>query len=977
MTTFEEFFTAVHGYTPYPWQSAFANTAASGPPPSLVRTPTGSGKTGVLDALIWALAQQSGRPARERTVGVRIVWAIDRRILVDQVNEHAVRLAERLEAALEDDSDELSEVAAALASISGGVPLVTARWRGGIERDRSLIAPSQPQVITSTVGQIGSRMLFRGYGIADRSLALQAGLATCDSTICLDEAHLAQPFAQTAQWIRDQRTGSDTAFQAPPFDVISLTATPSERSVDQISLSSEDLVALGERLHGRKQATLDDAPGNDAERVKALVDHTASYLEAGARRVICVVNSVKRARQVFEKLRSIGERDDFSAVLLIGPQRPYDRAGAIETARPILEGLTEEEPIVCVATQAIEVGVDADADAMVTESASAAALTQRFGRLNRSGQGNGVATVVRDPDNWLYGDDEQATWEWLSSRADADGQIDISVAELDGDSARPEPTRTSIAPWLDEGVVSLLTQTNPRPSGLQEPDIETFLRGPGSAIDADVAICWRCDLHPDLAGETAHRYRETLLTLAPPQRDEQLTLSIAAAKGLIRARCAADPKGQTSGEAQALSDADVEGGSKVPARGEADQRADDYEIPYCVVRGDQILDGSLESRAADGRELIRPQDLKPGDVVVLASELGGVDEYGLAPRAAGRRDNDVAWDHREPIAEPAEPVRTVRLSRVALGIAKPDPESTDAWNRFTAALPMSSGSFAARDGEAVGNAVAALRDELPDHPALAWMATAEGIDRLTLRAVGSPTVGPKDMERLPEDGAAVLQVIERREDLAERGPASPPPTLEQHASSVAQRVNEFSRRLGFDPVISQTLDLAARAHDHGKADPRIQAYFRRGIKKLGALPIAKSEFGTSDPSTSRASARLAGLPSGLRHEIASVAILAAFLADEESVGQVDVDLALHLVATHHGYCRPVPPAPSGGASPISFRCAAAGISGGASGDGSEAWMDGAQLRRFWDVNDRYGPWGTAYLEAILMLADRTVSAEGR
>jgi hypothetical protein len=73
----------------------------------------------------------------------------------------------------------------------------------------------------------------------------------------------------------------------------------------------------------------------------------------------------------------------------------------------------------------------------------------------------------------------------------------------------------------------------------------------------------------------------------------------------------------------------------------------------------------------------------------------------------------------------------------------------------------------------------------------------------------------------------------------------------------------------------------------------------------------------------------------------------------------------------------VPRVPSTSASgPREFAVSAAGIAGIARGDAIEAWEAGAWLRRFLAVVDRSGPWGSAYLEALLMLSDRTVSQEG-
>lgn len=59
-----------------------------------------------------------------------------------------------------------------------------------------------------------------------------------------------------------------------------------------------------------------------------------------------------------------------------------------------------------------------------------------------------------------------------------------------------------------------------------------------------------------------------------------------------------------------------------------------------------------------------------------------------------------------------------------------------------------------------------------------------------------------------------------------------------------------------------------------------------------------------------------------------------------------------------------------------YAASAADIDGAGSGDGGAAWGGGAWLDRFLAVTDRYGPWGSAYLAALLVLADRTVSGEG-
>ena len=91
---------------------------------------------------------------------------------------------------------------------------------------------------------------------------------------------------------------------------------------------------------------------------------------------------------------------------------------------------------------------------------------------------------------------------------------------------------------------------------------------------------------------------------------------------------------------------------------------------------------------------------------------------------------------------------------------------------------------------------------------------------------------------------------------------------------------------------------------------------------------------------------------GYRHELGSI----ANNPDEE-------ELVLHLIAAHHGHARP--------------------YFGDQSHDvekfGESQKQIDATPERFARLTDRYGPWGLAYLEAILKAADAEVSgsAEGQ
>src|SRR5581483_7437753 len=164
------------GSPPFPWQTMLAERVSTGRWPTALDLPTASGKTACIDIAVWALAAQAHRPLAERTAPRRIWFVVDRRIVVEEAVERARKIAEALATAT---GGPLKEVADRLRELSGtGRPLAVGRLRGGILRDDGWARiPSQPAVITSTVDQLGSRLLFRGYGHSLLTAPIFAGLA--------------------------------------------------------------------------------------------------------------------------------------------------------------------------------------------------------------------------------------------------------------------------------------------------------------------------------------------------------------------------------------------------------------------------------------------------------------------------------------------------------------------------------------------------------------------------------------------------------------------------------------------------------------------------------------------------------------------------------------------------------------------------------------------------------------------------------
>jgi CRISPR-associated endonuclease/helicase Cas3 len=169
-----------------------AERATNGDWPEAINLPTASGKTACLDAAIFALAATAKAVVPERRMPRHIWFVVDRRIVVDEAYERAREIAKKLGDATEGPAKEIAD---RLRDLSGtGRPLAVARLRGGALRDDGWARlPSQPAIICSTVDQVGSALLVRGYGHSERTASIFAGLASQDSMILLDEAHCAVP----------------------------------------------------------------------------------------------------------------------------------------------------------------------------------------------------------------------------------------------------------------------------------------------------------------------------------------------------------------------------------------------------------------------------------------------------------------------------------------------------------------------------------------------------------------------------------------------------------------------------------------------------------------------------------------------------------------------------------------------------------------------------------------------------------------
>lgn len=787
-----------------------------------------------------------------------------------------------------------------------------------------------------------------------------------------------------------------------------------------------------DRVHGRlapilqasKPALLDlvKAGVRSSEEVKrqAIADaaaaHVREMLAEGRNAVAVVVNRVDTARRVWTLLQG----GAYDTVLITGRMRPLDQAESISRIEsrvaPGRARNTGVRPLVVVATQTIEAGADYDFDGLVTECASLDALRQRFGRLDRMGkyrqradeaavgeakdgdaatdhhdsaEGATAATKaaaravilmrsdylgsVVDP---VYHGALSETWKWLVEIGE-DGAVDFGIGAMEPKlAALGDEIDTMLAPHRDTPVLlpaylDQWAQTNPKPHA--DPDVSLFLHGiPKDARDVlpDVRVVWRADITAaDLAAPTPAPGLLDHLAMLPPGSLEALSLPVWAVKRWLSS---AEPDPQDDDIA------DLEGvaGPRDDAEGGA--------LRVLVWRG-------TKSESASVREV------KPGATIVVPATYGGIGVHGTFDPAAPALTDEAG--STRPIYDLGDLVQlrqrgspTLRLDPRVL---RPFTEG----ERIKALLPD------AQDEEidvrpALRDALRTLRElALPDAPT--WFEElldgVEGNTRFvpsprrvldTWFAFGRPgaaaaathtaTLLHTPSDRMPAGDADISGNGEEDELESFTGKPEPPP-LDAHLVGVGEMAGRFARRLKLPLPIVASLEWAGRLHDAGKADPSFQLWLRAGdeVEAKYGDPLAKSALPWQDAAARRDARKRARYPAGQRHELVSLDMIEQSEALQARVGAggADWDLVLHLVATHHGWCRPLAPvlelSPDGGQI-VEFAVDGVALEGNT--DHRRDCLGAGVAARFWRLNRRYGRHELAYLEAIVRLADHRQSA---
>ena len=601
---FADFYEAIHGRAPFPWQARLARQVAeTNEWPVEVGVPTGLGKTACLDIAVWWLATQADRGPVRRAAPTRIWWVVNRRLLVDSTGEHASGLATKLAdpgaAGLSGQSREVvATVGQRLSSLSAAPdapPLDVIRLRGGVA-PRTPADPSQPTVILCTLPMYGSRLLFRGYGSASGRRPIDAAMAGTDSLVLLDEAHLAPHLRTLMEALAECTPGAEALlgeFRSRPR-ITALTAT-GDASMERFNLDEQDESnsTIRQRLHAAKPLEVRKFDAGDAAR--HLAEAAIDLLTKAPQLASCLIfaNTPKTAREAFERLRSRLSDSEAELLLLTGLNREreadqirkhiLDPGSGMAAARS--QDSIRERRLVVVATQTLEVGADIDAEYLVTEACGVRALTQRLGRLNRLGdhpharavyvhvpppRRRGRASRGEESVAWpVYGEEPARVLQRLEGAcADGDDCVDLPpalVAEVLGPPG-DDPGR---APEVLPGILREWTKTTSPPDG--EAPVEPYFSGIRGAEEYAVSLIWR--VHVPGEGQR----------LWPRATDREAV-----------------------------------------------------DVAIGEVRDALVDDGDLHRLAPDGVtvEVTRAVDLRPGDQILLAADRGLLDRFGWNPDAS-------------------------------------------------------------------------------------------------------------------------------------------------------------------------------------------------------------------------------------------------------------------------------------------------------------------------------------------------------
>ena len=400
-----------------------------------------------------------------------------------------------------------------------------------------------------------------------------------------------------------------------------------------------------------------------------------------------------------------------------------------------------------------------------------------------------------------------------------------------------------------------------------------------------------------------------------------------------------------------------------------------------TAMGGVIVRDNLPSNTSAAMEILKtsyfaPSDREtfPANLKILQEILDYQDEHGVKPRKVLDRQGEISlWqdaDHGDENNQSLAPGDVLILDTGSIpftnqGIAVTQRELPSKKEELKA-VPFLNGTLY------VYEKCADREEDFREYLGLSPGEVAELLD--TQSAKGEKRIA-SELTTEAEDGQEVIawyaKVTDDKEsvegsDIAQELVLAGPVLLDDHQNDVAERTRQLAENLGLAPEFSEALELAAKYHDEGKRDLRFQ-------QMLGADPEAEvlAKSGRRSVAEAYRARSRSALPRGWRHEQLSALMVAA---SPEKVGE-HRDLVLRIIGCSHGHGR------------FSFAHDAGFLlKESYLPEGTDYEVLKEQATRlfnvgYWDnlmeqTSRTYGPYATAYLEAVERAADAQISREG-
>ncbi|MGD9976141.1 MAG: type I-U CRISPR-associated helicase/endonuclease Cas3, partial [Desulfatirhabdiaceae bacterium] len=390
---FIDTFEALTGKTPFPWQEKLFSEFIEKRFRKTCPIPTGLGKTSIIPIWLLSLAYHI-RSGTLADFPRRLVYVVNRRTVVDQATDEAIKLREALVS-----KSELGEITGALQSLqtlTSDNPLAISTLRGQFADNAEWrIDPARPALIVGTVDMIGSRLLFSGYGCGFKSRPLHAGFLGQDTLLVHDEAHLEPAFQKLVAAIESEQQRSG---ELGRFHVMEMTATSRSDSDGDGSLFTPCDVAHGEvskRINARKGIFFHQVK-DEKEISNKVVQLAKSFADSGQAILIYLLKVVD-VNKVADLLRKTAPE---KVATLTGTLRGWER-DELAAKDPVFARFMrdpnttpQEGTVYLICTSAGEVGVNISGDHLVCDLTPLDSMMQRFGRVNRFGEGDAQIEIV-------------------------------------------------------------------------------------------------------------------------------------------------------------------------------------------------------------------------------------------------------------------------------------------------------------------------------------------------------------------------------------------------------------------------------------------------------------------------------------------------------------------------------------------------------------------------------------------------------